>query len=120
MFSFSAYAGGIAAAGGSVILQVMGSVVSAIGIFLPGTLLIYFIYPVWEDLKKIKGISVSLNGITAVAGGLIVTTAIILIQKTGIEFVNILVVLSTVFLLLTKKVPAPIIVVIVLIFGIVI
>ena len=44
----------------------------AFAIFLPGLLLIYFIYPIWENLKKIKGIKVSLNGVTAVAGGLIV------------------------------------------------
>ena len=46
----------------------------AFAIFLPGLLLIYFIYPIWENLKKIKGIKVSLNGVTAVAGGLIVNS----------------------------------------------
>lgn len=110
MFSFSAYAGGMVARGGSVLTQVLGALAGGIGIFLPGLLLIYFIYPIWEDLKKINGIKVSLKGITAVAGGFITVAAIILMKKSGFGFDNILVMLLTVVLLFTKKVPAPLIV----------
>lgn len=110
MFSFSAYAGGMAARGESVLRQVLGAVAGGIGIFLPGLLLIYFIYPIWENLKKIKGIKISLKGITAIAGGLITVAAIILMQKSGFMIDNIIVMLLTVLLLLTKKVPAPLIV----------
>ncbi|AKL96088.1 chromate transporter, chromate ion transporter (CHR) family [Clostridium aceticum] len=110
MFSFSAYAGGMAARGGSVLTQVLGAIAGGIGIFLPGLLLIYFVYPIWENLKKIKGIKVSLKGITAVAGGLITVAAIILMQKSGFAIDNTLVMLSTVVLLVTKKIPAPLIV----------
>ena len=111
MFSFSAYAGGMAARGSGALNQVAGAAAGGIGIFLPGLLLIYFVYPVWERLKKIKGIKISLKGITAVAGGLIAVAAIILIQRSGFILENILVVLATVILLLTKKIPAPLIVV---------
>ncbi len=110
MFSFSAYAGGMAARGGSVLFQVLGALAGGIGIFLPGLLLIFFIYPIWEDLKKINGIKVSLKGITAVAGGLITVAAIILMQKSGFGLDNILVMLLTVVLLFTKRVQAPLIV----------
>jgi chromate transporter len=110
MFSFSAYAGGMAARGGSVFTQILGAVAGGIAIFLPGLLLIYFIYPIWENLKKIKGIKISLKGITAVAGGLITVSAIILMQKSGFLIDNIIVMLITVVLLITKKVPAPLIV----------
>lgn len=82
MFSFSAYAGGMAARGGNTLTQVMGSVVSGIGIFfLPGLLLIFFVYPIWENLKKIKAVKISLTGINAIAGGLITTSAVVLMQK---------------------------------------
>lgn len=111
MFSFSAYAGGMAARGGSVVTQVLGAVAGGIGIFLPGTLLIFFVYPIWENLKKIKGIKVSLKGITAVAGGLITVAAIILMQRSGFALDNFIVMLITVALLITKKIPAPLIVV---------
>ncbi|MPM01173.1 putative chromate transport protein [bioreactor metagenome] len=110
MFSFSSYAGGMAARGGSVLTQVLGAVAGGIGIFLPGLLLIYFIYPIWESLKKIRGIKISLKGITAVAGGLITVSAIILMQKSGFRIDNIIVMLITIVLLFTKKIPAPLIV----------
>ena len=111
MFSFSAYAGGMAARGGSVLTQVLGAVAGGIGIFLPGTLLIFFVYPIWENFKKIKGIKVSLKGITAVAGGLITVAAIILMQRSGFALDNLIVMFITVALLITKKIPAPLIVV---------
>jgi chromate transporter len=110
MFSFSSYAGGMASRGDSVLMQVLGAVVGGIGIFLPGILLIYFIYPIWESLKKIRGIKISLKGITAVAGGLITVSAIILMQKSGFRIDNIIVMLITIVLLFTKKIPAPLIV----------
>ena len=117
MFSFAAYAGGMAASNTSTLTQIFGAVAGGIGIFLPGVLLIFFIYPLWETLKGIKGIKVSLKGITAVAGGLVTVAGIILLQKSGLYLDNLLVLLFTVLLLFTKKLPAPIIVVIVLICG---
>ena len=114
MFSFSAYAGGMAARDGGAIRQVLGAMAGGIGIFLPGFLLIYFIYPIWENLKQIRGIKVSLKGVTAVAGGLIAVAAIILMQKSGFILDNFVVMLVTVLLLITEKIPAPLIVVAVL------
>ncbi len=110
MFSFSAYAGGLAARGGSILMQVMGAAAAGIGIFLPGVLLIFFVYPIWEKLKTIEGINISLRGIIAVAGGLIAVAGIILMQKSGIALDNLLVMIITVVLLSTKKIPAPLIV----------
>ncbi len=110
MFSFSAYAGGMAARGQGTLFQIAAALLSAIGIFLPGTLLIFFVYPVWEKLKGIKAVRLSLRGINAVAGGLITTAAILLLQKSGLSLENFLVLLFTVLLLLTRKIPAPLIV----------
>jgi len=118
MFSFSAYAGGMAARGNGILYQILGSIAGGIGIFLPGLLLIFFVFPIWENLKKIKGIKVSLRGINAVAGGLITTSAIILMQKSGFSPVNIGVTGLVFILLWTKKLPAPLIVVATLFLGI--
>ncbi len=52
LFSFSAYAGGMSARVTTIFYQVASALVSGIGIFLPGLLLIYFIYPIWENMKK--------------------------------------------------------------------
>ena len=117
MFSFSAYAGGMAARGQSTLYQILGAAAGGVGIFLPGLLLIYFIYPIWENLKQIKGIKMSLKGITAVAGGLISVAAVILMQKSGFALDNVIIMLITVLLLFTKKVPAPLIVVFTLLAG---
>jgi chromate transporter len=117
MFSFSAYAGGLAARNVSTLYQISGALLAGIGIFLPGTLLIFFIYPIWEQVKTVKGIKVSLSGITAVAGGLIAVAAIILMQSAGFDILNLVVLAGTVILLLTKKIPAPLIVLSVLLLG---
>jgi chromate transporter len=120
LFSFSAYAGGMAAREFSTIYQILSALVSALGIFLPGLLLIYFIYPVWENVKKIKAIKISLKGINAVAGGLIAIAAVILMQKSGLTIVNSLVTIITIMLLGSKRIPAPLIVLATLIAGFVI
>lgn len=120
MFSFSAYAGGMAARGSGIGFQILGAMAGGLGIFLPGVLLIYFVYPIWENLKQMRGIKVSLKGITAVAGGLITASAVILMQKSGLSLDNFLVVLVTTVLLFSKKVPAPVIVILAIGLGFVI
>lgn len=120
MFSFSAYAGGMAARGSGIGFQIFGAMAGGLGIFLPGVLLIYFVYPIWENLKQMRGIKVSLKGITAVAGGLITASAVILMQRSGLSLDNFLVVLVTTVLLFSKKVPAPVIVILAIGLGFVI
>jgi chromate transporter len=117
MFSFSAYAGGMSYRDGGAFLQIIAAVIGGIGIFLPGILLIYFVYPVWERLKGIKAIKVSLKGINAVAGGLIAVAAIILMQKSGFTFENMSITLLTIVLLKIKKIPTPLIVALILGLG---
>lgn len=117
MFSFSAYAGGMAARSGSVFYQALGAVAGGIGIFLPGLLLIYFVYPMWEKIKHIKGFKIALRGVAAVAGGLIAIAAVLLTQQSGLTWDNLLITAGTVLLLSSRKIPAPIIVLIVITIG---
>lgn len=120
MFSFSAYAGGMAVRDGSGVFQAVAAVISGIAIFLPGLLLIYFILPIWDKVKSIRGIKVSLKGVTAVAGGLITVAAVILMQRNGFAPDNLTVTALTTGLLFSKKVPAPLIVLVVLVAGFII
>ena len=117
MFSFSAYAGGMAVQNPTVLTQILGALAGGIGIFLPGVLLIYFVYPMWERLKLVKGFRVALKGVTAVAGGLIAVAAVIITQQSGPTWDNLLVTLFTLVLLYTKKVPVPVIVGTVILLG---
>lgn len=117
MFSFSAYAGGMAARGQGILYQLIGAAAGGIGIFLPGLLLIYFIYPVWDRLRSLRGIKIALRGINAVAGGMIAAAALVLMQKSGFTVENIIVTAVTALLLLTRKVPAPILVILAIAAG---
>lgn len=117
MFSFASYAGGMAARGHGTFIQIMGALLSGIGIFLPGIFLIYFVVPEWEKIKKIKAIKISLKGITAVAAGLIVASAFNLAIKSGLSLENVLVIIGTLGLLKLKKIPVPVIVALMVILG---
>ncbi len=120
MFSFAAYAGGMALNNSHVVMQVSGALTAGIAIFLPGTLLILFVYPIWQNLKQIKGIKLSIKGVSAVAGGLIAVTAIIIMRSSGFQLDNLLVALSTIIILLSKKISAPWIVLAVILLGLII
>lgn len=120
MFSFTAFVGGLALRNQGTFIQTLGGIISALGIFLPGTLLIYFIYPIWEQVKKIDAIQVSLKGILAIAGGFIVIAAVILLQRIELDIINLLVLVVTSLLLWNNKIPAPIIVICVLLLGIIV
>ena len=118
MFSFAAYAGGMASRDGTVVQQVLGALAGGIGIFLPGLLLIYFVFPVWETVKKVRAVKISLKGINAVAGGMISAAAVILMQANGFELVHVVITVVTAGTLATKKVPSPAIVALVLMAGV--
>lgn len=118
MFSFTAYAGGMAARDLGYLMQVLAAFISSIGIFLPGILLIFFVFPIWEDLKKMRAIKISIGGISPVACGLIFASAIGMIQKSGLGLDNILVIIISCLLLLSKKVPAPLMVLSAILLGV--
>ncbi|TVQ19567.1 MAG: chromate efflux transporter [Spirochaetaceae bacterium] len=110
MFSFAAYAGGMAARNAGTATQLAGAAIGGIGIFLPGLLLIYFVFPMWEDLKKIRAIRIALRGINAVAGGLIAIAAVVLFTATELRIDNLIVTAAAAALLGFTKIPAPLIV----------
>ena len=110
MFSFAAYAGGMAARGGTPLVQILGAVAGGVGIFLPGLLLIFFVYPVWETLRQIPAIRLALRGVNAVAGGLIAIAAVILLQAGGFRPEPLAATALAIALLATRRFPAPLLV----------
>ena len=87
-FSFSSFLGGISMGnkGSGIIGQVAGSAVAVIGLNMPGLILILFIVPFWDDLKKITRIRNSLSGINAVAVGFMATALILLTKPFGLNW----------------------------------
>jgi chromate transporter len=80
VFSFASYIGALAMRDAGVGGEVLGAVMAAAGIFLPGTFLIFFMIRVWDSLKKFRPIRASLEGILAANVGLVAAAAVVLFQ----------------------------------------
>ncbi|MDA9118566.1 chromate efflux transporter [Opitutales bacterium] len=113
MFSFAAYAGGLCEQGGGWFRQFCGAMIGGWAIFLPGTLLLFFVYPFWGKLKSYPWAAKAQRGVNAVAGGLVAGVLVhILMNMSWVPELVLAFVLSL-GLLLTRKVSAPLIVILV-------
>jgi chromate transporter len=115
LFSFASFVGAQAIQPTS--LSWLAGILSGFSIFLPGILLVYFVVPIWQNLRKNQWMKGLLSGITVAAAALIVLTAmnqLILLQSNlltyGFTF-------ATFLMLNIKKLPAPMIVVLLLFIG---
>ena len=105
-FSFSAFIGALAMRNFGPGGEISGAVMSAIGMFLPGTFLIFFLIRVWDSLKKYRPIRASLEGINAANTGLIAAGAILLFQPLKNTIVNFAITIVTFALLAFTKFPS--------------
>jgi len=103
--------------GGGVFGQIVGSIVAVLGINLPGLILILFIVPFWDDLKKITRIKNSLSGINAVAVGFMATALILLTKPFGLNWLAYLVMAATFLILNFTKIKTPYIIIIGVLLG---
>lgn len=90
--------------------ELIGSLVSSLGIFLPGTFLIFFVIRFWNQLKQYRGIRASLQGINAASTGLTFSAAISLFQPMATDLVSVLTVIFTLILLQTRLLPTYVII----------
>ncbi len=88
IFTVATYCGGLILSEGGVTDQLMGCVVATIGIFLPGTLMIFFVYPMWDSIKNYKIIRRSLDGVIAVSAGLVLAAGYLLFLPVGFNWVE--------------------------------
>ena len=111
-FSFTSYLGALSMKHGgyNVSGQILGGFLGVLGINLPGLILVLFIVPFWDDLKKITRIKQSLSGINAVSVGFIIAAFILLVQPIGSDWLAITILVTTFLLLVFTKVSPPIIV----------
>lgn len=120
VFSFSAYIGALSSRDFGVGGSILGAFMSAMGVFLPGTFLIFFVIRFWSSLKKYRAVRASLEGITAASAGLVSASAIILFQPLENTFLNFATTVITFCLLAFTKIPSPFIIVGGLLLGIII
>ncbi len=112
-FSFTSYLGTLSMKnfGYGIFGQIMGGVIGVIGINLPGLILVLFIVPFWDDLKKITRIKHSLSGINAVSVGFIIAAFILLLRPVGLDLLSVGIMTATFLTLNYTKISPPFIVV---------
>ena len=107
VFALTSYLGVLVMKDGTWYEQVLGSMVGAAGIFLPGTFLIFFVYRIWGQLKQFRGIRASLDGINAASIGLTLSAAFTFIvpMVQRVDYLGIVTVLITLCLTQFTKIP---------------
>jgi chromate transporter len=108
-FSFTSFLGALTLAnkGYGIGGQILGSLIAVIGINAPGLILILFIVPFWNDLKKITRIKRSLSGINAVALGFMIAAFFLLLQPVGLNLSSGLSIVITFLILRYTKIKTP-------------
>ncbi|MCS6975058.1 MAG: chromate efflux transporter [Cyclobacteriaceae bacterium] len=119
VFSFSAFIGALAMREYGVAGELTGALLSAAGIFLPGTFLIFFVIRFWESLKSFRPVRASLEGITAASAGLVVAAAVILFQPLPNTITSLGFTIGTFALLTFTRLPHPVIIIAGLVLGLV-
>ena len=111
VLSVCSYTGGLVMSNYGSMWQTAGCVTATVAVFLPSTLLLFFFFPIYENLKHHVIIFRALEGINAAIVGIIWASGIVLFQSINFEWSNLVVVLITFSLLYFSKVPSPLIVV---------
>ena len=112
LFAFSSYVGALAMNEYGLLGHILGGVIGAIGIFLPGTILIFFLIPIWDKLKQNRVVKASLEGINASSAGVVTATGLTLFWPvmdlpTYEAILNITIILTTIAVLIFTKIPPP-------------
>jgi chromate transporter len=118
-FSFTSFLGAMSLGnrGYGIGGQILGSFIAVIGINAPGLILILFIVPFWNDLKKITRIKRSLSGINAVAVGFMIAAFFLLVAPIGVNFISYGIMLATFLVLRFTKIKTPYIILVGIIAG---
>jgi len=111
VFSICAFTGGMVMSNYGPMWQLAGSLVATIAVFLPSTLLLLFLYPVYQHLKQHVIIFRALEGINAAIVGIIWASGIVLFQTMTFEWTNVVVAVITFSILNFTKIPSPYVVV---------
>jgi chromate transporter len=111
VFSVCSFVGGMAMSAYGPGWQVAGCILATTAVFLPSTLLLFFLFPVYQNLKHHVIIFRALEGINAAVVGIIWASGFVLFGSMSFEWINLVVILITFSLLYFTKIPSPFIVV---------
>ena len=110
VFSICSFVGGMVMSQYGPIWQTIGCFVATCAVFLPSTLLLFFLFPVYQNLRQHVIIYRALEGINAAIIGIIWASGMVLFKAMRFEYMNIVVAVFTLCLLMFSRVPAPFIV----------
>ena len=121
VFALTSYLGVLLMKDYGILGQMAGSAIGALGIFLPGTFLIFFVFRIWGQLKQYRFIRASLAGIQAASVGLTMVAVFTFTQPMVVEaqFISLGIVASAFLLAEKTKIPAILLFILALIAGII-
>lgn len=114
VFSVCTFAGGLAMSSYGGGWQLAGCVLATLAVFLPSTLLLFFLFPIYHNLKQHVIIYRALEGINAAIVGIIWASGIVMLQELSMPhfaWTNLVVIAITFCILQFTKIPAPFVVV---------
>jgi len=109
-FSIASYIGALSMREFGISGFVLGGMIGAAGIFLPGIFLIFFVIRFWDQLKLYRPVRAALEGINAVSCGMLIAAAYLLFEPLEANGLNIFFILGTYALLQFSKISSPIII----------
>lgn len=109
-FSIASYVGALSMRDLGMSGFIIGGIIGAAGIFLPGIFLIFFVIRFWDQLKAYRPVRAALEGINAVSCGMLIAAAYLLFEPLKADGLNILFILGTYSLLQFTKISSPVII----------
>ncbi len=108
VFALTSYLGVLLMKDYGLFGELAGSAIGALGVFLPGTFLIFFVFRIWSQLKQYRFIRASLAGIQASSVGLTLVAVYTFMSPLIVngDWVSIAVVILSFLIAQTEKVPA--------------
>lgn len=118
VFSICTFVGGVAMSSYGPFWQAAGCLTATVGVFLPSTLLLLFLFPLYQNLKNYVVIFRAIEGINAAIVGIVWASGYVLFQSSlHIEIMTMVVAGLTFAVLYFTKIPAPFVVLAWLLLG---
>jgi chromate transporter len=108
VFSVSAFVGAMSMEKWGSAYQLIGATAATLGVFLPSTMLVIFLFPIYKNLQQHTVIFRALEGISAVVIGTMWASGFLLCKDINLSAIDIGTIFVTFSVLYFTKLPAPI------------
>ena len=122
VFSIAAYVGSLTFKKEGQSKQIIGAITGAIALFLPSIFILFFLFPIYQNIKNYVIVFRALEGIKSVIVGLLIATSFYLLKDSfpinlKISTINIAVIFGTFIIQKQTKIHSPFIVLFCLLLG---